>query len=229
MFLILLFLQLGWSTAPDASEVVQPESQIQVEQNNQCFKPNSVAAINKDMLLKGKTYPAGTEIYFDDMGRPFYFPQDENADPIPLSDGSNDISCDQLTPIATNPLTGELREYNIPYDYKIVGPGKKPKKRKSGTTYCYRAVKLAVRNQVTLTGAAAYMAAPQLAAAGYTKVSYNDARNGAICVFGAGGIKTPSGGHKYGHIGIKGRSGLIDPNSGFRLRRPFIGCYQKQA
>jgi hypothetical protein len=76
-----------------------------------------------------------------------------------------------------------------------------------------------------LTGGSAYMAYSQLRARGLRRYSYADAPNGAVCVFGPGGRRTSTGGHRHGHIGIKGMGGVVSVQSGFALGRPFRGCF----
>lgn len=199
--------------------------------NKTCVKNDSFIALNRSMSIDGKIYNHGTEVYFDDQGNAFVYP--ENSDEIiPVSLKPDHVNCKQVTVLPYNPETGEIGEYNIPVDFELAGRKQKPKKR-GGTTYCYRGVKNVVNGnkayangKLKLSGVAAYMAHPQLERSGLKKyTNYKKAPKGAICVFGKGGKKTPSGGHKYGHIGIKGRGGVIDPTSGFTLKRPFLGCY----
>lgn len=197
----------------------------------ECAKKDSFIALNRSMSIDGVSYKHGTEIYFDDEGKGFIYPTD-SEEIIPVSLKNNEVNCKHVTVIPYNSETGELGEYNIPIDFELAGRTQKPKKR-GGTTYCYRGVKNVVngnknyaRGKLKLSGSAAYMAHPQLERSGLKKFKdYKSAPNGAICVFGKGGKKTSSGGHKYGHIGIKGRGGVINPASGFALKRPFLGCY----
>lgn len=201
-------------------------------------------ASNKPIVINGKNYPEDTHFTirrngadleimanFDDQSGA---EKDEfgSYDIIPQEQFS--LGCKDLTSIPlTKDKNGELvlGEYSLPVDFAIAAKkGTKPKtrKKKGGVTYCYREVKRIVRKKVTLTGGSAYMAAPQLEAAGFKKITdYKAAPNGAICVFGPGGRKTASGGHKHGHIGIKGMGGVVNPAAGFTLGRPFIGCYVK--
>lgn len=213
-----------------------PGACIGIGQSNPHFASNSALSFN------GKTYTADT--YFtihqtedgvqaiahltDGSGSE----SDENGtyDIIDIPNGA--FSCEDFTsiPMSTDE-NGEVQlgEYSLPVDILVAGKKKKPRKRKKGTTYCYREVKRVVRKQITLTGVAAYMANAQLKAAGWKRhSSYKRAPKGSICVFNKGGKVTRSGGHKYGHIGIKGRGGVINPETGFRLKRPFLGCYTKR-
>ncbi len=196
-----------------------------------CVENDSFIALNRDMTIDGKSYRYGTEIYFDDQGNAFIY-QGDSDDVIPVSLKTNHVNCKQITVLPYDRETGEIGEYNIPIDFELAGKKTKPKKR-GGTTYCYRGVKAVVNGnksyangRLRLSGVAAYMANNQLAKSGLKKYSsYQSAPKGSICVFNKGGKVTSSGGHKYGHIGIKGRGGVIDPMVGFNLKRPFLGCY----
>lgn len=253
----LLILLLSCQTSPNRTpQNVSDATGIEVMEDDiaattivppatrQCFSSeNTNFASNQDMTINGKFYPRDTQ---------FTIHQDENGDLLAtahLTDGSGEltdeegsydfipdnnafISCENFTniPSSTNALGDVvLGEYSLPIDYDTAGTGQTPKKRKKGTTYCYREVKRLVAKKITLTGAYAYMAEDQLRnARGWTRyTNYNSAPRGSICVFGPGGRVTKSGGHKYGHIGIKGKTGVINPQAGFDLGRPFYACYYK--
>jgi hypothetical protein len=230
MLFILFFFTFSWANTPPDSEVTETTSNSEIYSSvfpeNICSKPGATVAINRDMTIAGHRYSAGTEIYFDAEGNALAFTQDKNEVPIELKRTISDFSCNDVTVIPVDPITGELGEYSLPIDFKLAGKGKARKRK--GVTNCYRAVKALVKNQIVLTGLSAYMAAPQLQKAGFKMYKFKDAPNGSICVFGPGGKKTASGGHIHGHIGIKGMTGLVNPNAGFALGRPFIGCFAKR-
>lgn len=204
---------------------------------------SSEFATNTPLTLNGRTYPADTHLTItrgedgsfkaiahlnDNSGAE----SDEFGSYDFLDLGSQEIGCDQITSIpVTEDENGDMQlgEYSLPVDILVAGKEKpRKRKKKGGTTYCYREVKRIVKNKITLTGVAAYMANSQLKKAGWKRYSnYNSAPKGSVCVFNKGGKVTSSGGHKYGHIGIKGRTGVIDPSVGFKLNRPFLGCYYK--
>lgn len=231
----LLILNLSWGALPNSSETVTSESSpleatsdTQIAFNadqNACLKHDSFLALNEATVINGKKYKAGTEFYFDDEGNAYDL-SSKSDQPLPVDPNDPALNCNNLTPIPYDENTGEFGEYSLPIDFKVAGKGK-PRKRKGGVTHCYRAVKAAVKHKVTLTGGSAYMAYAQLKAKGWKKVSYEAAPKGAICVFNKGGRVTASGGHKHGHIGIKGRSGIINPTAGFALKRPFMGCFHQ--
>ncbi|MCB0378947.1 MAG: hypothetical protein KDD33_10680 [Bdellovibrionales bacterium] len=206
-----------------------------------CFDSESpYFASNQELSMNGKLYPADTQfsIYKSNEGYQVLAHLKDGSGSEKDDEGTydsfelplNQLSCSQFTSIpVTEDENGDvvLGEYSLPIDYKLAGKKKKPRRRK-GTTYCYREVKRVVRRKITLTGRSAYMANAQLKRAGWRRYSsYKAAPNGSICVFGRGGKVTSSGGHKHGHIGIKGRGGVINPLSGFKLKRPFLGCYYK--
>lgn len=194
-----------------------------------CFEgPNHHFATNENIWLGEKSYPSDTylNVYRNNDTLKIIVNLDDDSGDSQDEYGSFDtyelplaaLSCDQLTqiPLVEDPETGEIRlgGYTLPIDLLYA------------VTYCYREVKAVVRNQIKLTGGSAYMAERQLVDAGWVRnMNYNTAPNGAICVFGKGGKVTRSGGHKHGHIGIKGRGGVINPASGFSLKRPFKGCF----
>lgn len=183
--------------------------------------PSGFAALNQDFSNEKITVPAG-EVVVIEKNEVIAFDRDEN--PFVLGVLGDSILLTDLTMIDVDSKTGELVEFNIPSDLQFAGKGK-VKKRKGKTTYCYRQVKARVGRYVTLTGGSAYMANNQLRRQGFTRMSYAEAPYGSVCVFGRGGRRTESGGHKHGHVGIKGSGGVINPQIGFALGRPFLGCY----
>ena len=212
--------------------------------NFACVDPNqSEFASNVPLRVNGRMYPMNTHFTIrrgeDGSLQAIAHLEDssgENSDDFGSYDfleiGPEDFSCDDLTAIpVTTDENGdvELGEYSLPVDILVAGKQKKPqtRKKKGGTTHCYREVKRLVRHKIKLTGIAAYMANQQLIDAGWKKYSYKRAPNGSVCVFNKGGKVTKSGGHKYGHIGIKGKGGIVNPQAGFDLKRPFLGCYYK--
>lgn len=231
---VLFLINMAFGALPPTDEVSVGDGLENVTgepRPAECIQNDSFIALNRQTSIGGVLYPAGTEVYFDFEGKAYIF--DENDEPVALDVGSSYFDCRQITVVPYDPETGVAGEYNIPLDFELAGRKQKPKKR-GGTTYCYRAVKAIVNGnksyangRLNLTGAAAYMANPQLQRSGLKRYKdFNSAPAGAICVFGRGGKKTSSGGHKYGHIGIKGRTGVIDPKVGFNLKRPFLGCYR---
>lgn len=217
---------------PPASEVknsIRGNEYVDLVHDTTCFEGENLHfATNQKIWLGDKNYPMDTylNVYKEDntLKVVVNLPDDSGSEKDAF--GSYDyfelptsaLSCNQVTsiPLIKNPETGEfeLGDYSLPIDFKFA------------VTTCYRQVKARVRNRITLTGRSAYMANSQLEDAGWRRyTSIDKAPKGAICVFGAGGKRTSSGGHKHGHIGIKGASGLIDPYAGVRLNRPFLGCY----
>jgi hypothetical protein len=133
----------------------------------------------------------------------------------------------EYTVLDQNEKTGEIEPYYLQRDFEFAGPYSVKRKR-GGVTNCYHVVKAMVRDRIELYGVAAYMAAPQLREAGWHRYAdYESAPEGSVCVFNKGGIETTSGGHIYGHIGVKGASGIANPTSGFHLKRPFLGCWNE--
>lgn len=229
MLKIVLILHLAFGAVEEDVEVkttVEEFAQSAMEKPKACVFPDTTFAIHKAMTIGGKNYDAGTEVYIDDEGNAIAFTGGNRDAAIDMGMRADQFKCDEITVVEVDPETGESKPYNIPLDFQMAGKAK-PKKR-GGTTHCYRAVKAKVAHKIKLTGVAAYMAAPQLRKAGWRETkNYGSAPNGSICVFAAGGKKTASGGHKYGHIGIKGTSGITNPKAGFDLKRPFIGCFYK--
>jgi hypothetical protein len=146
-----------------------------------------------------------------------------------------DMQCAGFTPIEfSEDANGELVAEYIQEEL-VAGKKKAVKKKKSGTTNCYRFVKAFAKKKygITLTGIPAYTAAAQLKALGFKKTTIAKAPIGAICVYNKGGKPTASGGQKYGHIEMRKSCGW-DYGYGCKpapltkaLGRPFIGCYYK--
>lgn len=197
---------------------------------NRILEAGNVIATNRDMNLGDLFLPKGTELVVGEEGTLSTITNSESVEEKVIDLGINiqDLTAEDYTVLQLDEETGELKDYNIPSDLQVAGRGRARKKR-GGTTYCYRAVKQIVHRRITLTGVAAYMAAPQLRSAGWRHYSsYDSAPMGSVCVFGRGGRVTRSGGHKYGHVGVKGAGGIANPVEGFHLGRPFLGCWSER-
>lgn len=193
-----------------------------------CGQSGDVAALNKEQVIGGKTYPADTKIYFDDDGKVVTYSDEAPDNPIELG-AASDFPCNDITIIPVDPKTGDLSEYNLPSDFKYAGSGHpKKRKHKGKIKHCFRAFKTVFRGRIKLTGEAAASAAAQFRRAGWKRYSYAAAPMGAGCVFGRGGKRTSSGGHIYGHTGVKGKKGLLSVESGFHNHRPFLGCFARR-
>lgn len=231
LIIVVALLNLSWGAVTDGEEIKTNAQKAQLgayERPQACVLPETTFALNRPFSSNNKTYEAGTEVYVDAEGNAFTFTGDADDAAIDMGTNSSQFNCNDITVIQVDEKTGELDEYNIPVDFELAGTGNKPKKR-GGVTHCYRAVKAKVKHKVTLTGVSAFMAAPQLREAKFTEYkNYKSAPQGSICVFGAGGRQTPSGGHRHGHIGIKGTAGITNPQAGFDLKRPFIACFHKK-
>lgn len=212
----------------------------QIEQPKAGIEVGSVIALNQAMSLGNIVYPAGTELVVGENKELFIMSDDDSDD---SNSGATGVSLDTLSPneftlVPVDPETGELSEYNIPSDFEVAGRGGHHSRRGGhkrggkhhgggGVKHCYRAAKAVLARRIHLTGVPAYSAAPQLRRAGWKRYDYASAPYGSACVFAAGGIVTSSGGAKYGHIGIKGYGGVISVSIGFKLHRPFLGCYHE--
>lgn len=183
----------------------------------------SVIAITRDLNLGDAAYEAASEFVVGEEGELFAVSPDDE-DPIDTGMTLNQIPASAYMVIPVDIHTAELSTFNIAADFEVAGRGGHRRGR-GGVTNCYHVAKAILSRKIHLSGVAAYMAAPQLEHAGWRRYSYSDAPNGAACVFGAGGKHTSSGGARYGHIGIKGRGGVVSPEAGFRLGRPFLGCW----
>lgn len=200
----------------------------QIEQTKAGLEVGSVIALNQAMALGDIVYPAGTELAVGEDNMLLVLPDDANDDLELVATGVslNTLASTEFTIVPVNPETGDLLAYNIPSDFDVAGRGGH-RRRRGGVTNCYHVAKAILRRRIHLTGVPAYTAAPQLRRAGWRRYDYASAPRGSACVFGAGGIRTSSGGARYGHIGIKGYGGVINVNVGFRLRRPFLGCFHE--
>jgi hypothetical protein len=189
----------------------------------------SVIAINHDLTLGGRLIRQGSEMIVGEGGSlALVGTDDAKGEVVETGATINDLGAMEYTVLQQNEETGEIEPFNIPDDFRMSGPGGGAGHR-SGVTNCYHVVKQIVRNRITLTGVAAYMAAPQLERAGWRRyASYESAPMGSVCVFAPGGIPTRSGGQIYGHVGVKGASGIANPTSGFHLKRPFLGCWNER-
>lgn len=191
----------------------------------------SVISVNRDINLENKVIAKGSELVVGATGDLALVEVNDKGEATGnMSEtGLNirDLNAWEYTLLTQDEETGEILGYNIPDDFDLAGPGHARKKR-SGVTNCFHVVKQLVRGRISLFGVAAYMAAPQLRAAGWRRfASYAAAPYGAICVFAAGGKRTASGGQIYGHVGVKGAGGVANPMSGFHLLRPFLGCWNE--
>ena len=195
------------------------------------IKAGSVIALNMPLNIDGIYLERGTELIVDEDG---YLSQSvysainkESSEVLKHNININQLYTYEYTTLSQDEETGEITPYNLPNDFDIAGPVRIRSKR-SGVTNCYHVVKALVKNRIELYGVAAFMAAPQLREAGWHRyANYDSAPEGSICVFNKGGIVTTSGGHIYGHIGVKGASGIANPTSGFHLKRPFLGCWNE--
>ncbi len=195
------------------------------------LQAGSIIALNNSITLRGKFIPIGSELIVDNLGNLSLVNsiknKQENEDLLDTGANINELYPSEFTVLNQNELTGEIEPYNLADDFNVAGPTVGRGKR-SGVTNCYHVVKYLVRERITLYGVAAYMAAPQLKEAGWHRyVDYDSAPEGSVCVFNKGGIPTTSGGQIYGHIGVKGASGIANPTSGFHLKRPFLGCWNE--
>ena len=192
----------------------------------------SVIALNRSLNMNGVSLPMGSELIVGVDGQLSLVQSNKNSidgdDIIETGTSINDLSNMDFTLLKQNAKTGEIEDYNLPSDFQVAGPGANRGKH-HGVTNCYHVVKALVHRRITLTGIAAYMAAPQLQAAGWHRyANYDAAPRGSVCVFAAGGIPTTSGGQRYGHVGVKGAGGIANPLSGFHLKRPFLGCWNER-
>ena len=192
----------------------------------------SIITTTHDLILNGRLIPQGSDLILDGEGKiSLVGGQQEGLAAEEIIDTGasiNDLGTMDYSILHQNDLTGQIEEDLMFDESYAMGRGRKGG-RKSGVTNCYHVVKAIVRHRITLTGVAAYMAAPQLARAGWVRYAdYNSAPMGSVCVFAAGGIRTPSGGHIYGHVGVKGAGGIANPTSGFHLQRPFLGCWNER-
>jgi hypothetical protein len=195
------------------------------------FKAGSVIALNLPLHLDGVYLERGTELIIDNEGNlsQIVFDSKNKSPSEVLKHAINikELYAYEYTVLNQDEETGEISPYNLPNDFDIAGPMKVRSKR-NGVTNCYHVVKALVKDRIELYGVAAYMAAPQLKEAGWHRYAdYDSAPEGSVCVFNKGGIVTTSGGHIYGHIGVKGASGIANPTSGFHLNRPFLGCWNE--
>jgi hypothetical protein len=215
---------MGFVGSTAHSDIVASDmSPLEESQNvSPGLEEGSVMALNRDLTIGSAFYPAGTEMIIGENGELFTLSANgEDVDDIGVNISSLDIA--NFTVIGEN--DGELKPFNIPGDFDVAGRSGH-RRHRSGVTNCYHVGKAILARKIKLTGVAAYMAAPQLERAHWIRyASYAAAPNGSACVFGAGGKATRSGGQRYGHFGVKGRGGIVNPESGFKLHRPFLGCW----
>lgn len=183
-----------------------------------------ILALNQDTTLGGRPVAKGTEVIADETGALLLV--GANSELVDSGARLENLDPSLFTRLTQNEQTGEIEPYNLPDDFLVAGPGGH-RGHHGGVTNCYHAVKALVRRRISLSGVAAYEAAPQLEHAGWHRFDYGSAPRGSVCVFGAGGEATASGGQRYGHIGVKGAGGIANPESGFHLNRPFLGCWHE--
>jgi hypothetical protein len=187
------------------------------------IEPGTVIALNNEMTVGDSTYAAAQELIVGEEGELYKISANgEDVEDIGLN--INAISPRNVTVLTEDKESGGLTPFNIPDDFEVAGGGGH-RHRRTGVTNCYHVAKAVLARKIHLTGNAAYMAAPQLRRAHWIRYSYAQAPRESACVFGAGGERTASGGARYGHIGIKGHGGIINPEIGFELHRPFLGCF----
>lgn len=211
----------------DVNTIKQSNSEIY----NSNIKAGSVIALNLPIHLGGVFLERGSELIIDGDGNLSQIVYDSNkknaSEVLKHAINIKELYAYEYTILNQDENLGEISPYNLPNDFDIAGPMKVRSKR-NGVTNCYHVVKALVKERIELYGVAAYMAAPQLREAGWHRYSdYDSAPEGSVCVFNKGGIVTTSGGHIYGHIGVKGASGIANPTSGFHLKRPFLGCWNE--
>jgi hypothetical protein len=213
----------------DLNSGILPVSVLRLEQPGP--QVGSVIALNREMTAKDRTLSMGSELVIGDGGSLSAVEVNSNGEATgTLTDIGlklEDLVPTDYTLLKQDETTGEIEDFSLPEDLQLAGPGGGRSKR-HGVTNCFHVVKQIVRHRITLTGVAAYMAAPELRAAGWHRyASYSAAPMGSVCVFGAGGVHTTSGGQIYGHVGVKGAGGIANPMSGFHLKRPFLGCWNE--
>lgn len=226
---------LAWNSyvgaaLPSADDFSPIKNSI-LQSNSKALQAGSIISLNHAIALNGRYYSAGTELIVDQNGDlstvEFEKDQPKKEQLVDAGININELTNDEFMVLNQDESTGEITPYNLTNDFEFAGPTVKKTKR-SGVTNCYHVVKILVRDRISLYGVAAYMAAPQLKAAGWHRYAdYDSAPEGSVCVFNKGGIQTSSGGHIYGHVGVKGASGIANPTSGFHLKRPFLGCWNE--
>lgn len=230
-------LVVSFSLVAPASAEVSVEKMGGLSSASDIFKFSSepqlgsVIALNRDLKIGARVLPKGSELVVGAEGVLSAVSVDSlgeaTGDLIDTGLKIDDLTEAEYTLLEQNEESGEIEAFNIPDDLQVAGRSG-GRRRRSGVTNCYHVVKQIVRRRISLTGVAAYMAAPQLRAAGWRRYdNYSSAPMGSVCVFAAGGIRTPSGGHIYGHVGVKGAGGVANPTSGFHLQRPFLGCWNE--
>jgi hypothetical protein len=234
-FLLIMALQFnpgalaGYNSADDSSSSTSISSMLNFTPR---LASGSVIALNRDLTLKDRFLPQGSELVIDEDGSLSLIGTNTTGEAleelVEIGANVNELNASEYTILDQDEETGEITAYNLPDDFKVAGRGRVRAKR-GGVTKCYHVVKQIVRRRITLTGGSAYMAAPQLAAAGWRRYSdYASAPSGSVCVFSPGGVRTTSGGHIHGHVGVKGAGGIANPTSGFHLQRPFLGCWNEK-
>ncbi len=227
-FLVLTYFQL---CSLSFAALPKDDSSFYDQKIENKIEAGTVIALNKSLSIHGKLIPIGSELIVDNSGNLSLVnvgkPNSEVQEIVDTGINLNELYSTEYTILNQNESTGEIDPYNLLNDLDYAGPTVSRTKR-NGVTNCYHVVKALVKDRIELYGVAAYMAAPQLRKAAWHRyANYDEAPTGSICVFNKGGLVTTSGGHIYGHIGVKGASGIANPLSGFHLKRPFLGCWNE--